>query len=44
MEQDQKITLQRLAEECQRISNFRVDTAKINERDISDIHTIKNKP
>ena len=43
LEQNQKITLQSLAEECQRISNLRADTAKIEERDILNIHTIKNK-
>ena len=43
LEQDQKITLQSLAEECQRILNLRADTAKIEERDISNIHTIKKK-
>ena len=44
LEQDQKITLQSLAEECQHILNLRTDTAKIKERDVSNIHTIKNKP
>ena len=43
LEQDQKIVLQSLAEECQRILNLRADTAKIEERDISNIHTIKSK-
>ena len=43
MEEDQKITLQSLAEECQRILNLRADTANIEKRDISNIHTIKNK-
>ena len=42
-EQDPKITLQSLAEECQRILNLSADTAKIEERDISNIHSIKNK-
>ena len=32
LEQDQKITLQNLAEECQRILNLRSGTAKIEER------------
>ena len=36
-----KITLQSLTEECQRILNLRGDTAKIEERDISNIHTLK---
>ena len=44
LEQDQKITLQSLAENCQHILNLRADTAKIEERDISNVHTIKNKP
>ena len=44
LEQNEKITLQSLAEECQRILNLRDDTAKIEERDISNIYTIKNKP
>ena len=45
MEQDQKkITEQSVAEECQHILNLRADTAKIEEQDISNIHTIKNKP
>ena len=44
LEQDQKITLQSLAEECQRILDLGADTAKIEEQDISNIHTIKNKP
>ena len=43
LEQDQKITLQNLAEECQHILNLRADAAKIEERDISNIHTIKKK-
>ena len=43
LEQEQKITLQNLAEECQRLLNLRVDTAKIEERDISNIHAIKKK-
>ena len=42
--EDQKITAQSLAEKCQRILNLRADTAKIEERNISNIHTIKNKP
>ena len=42
--QDQKITLQSLAEEYQCILNLRADIAKIKERDILNIHTIKNKP
>ena len=44
LEQDQKITLQSLAEENQHILNLWADTAKIEERGISNIHTIKNKP
>ncbi len=36
MEQDQKITLQSLAEACQRILDLGADTAKIEERDISN--------
>ena len=44
LEQDQKITLQSLAEEYQHILDLRADAAKIEERDISNIHTIKNKP
>ena len=43
LEQDQKITLQSLAEECQCILNLRADTAKTKELDISNIHSIKNK-
>ncbi len=44
LEQDQKkITEQSLAEECQYVLNLRADTAKIEERDISNIHSIKNK-
>ena len=43
LEQDQKISLQNLAEECQRILNLRADTAKIEERDISNIPAIKKK-
>ena len=31
LEQDQKITLQNLADECQRILNLRADTAKIDQ-------------
>ena len=41
LEQDQKITLQSLAEGCQCILNLRADTTKIEERDISNIHSIK---
>ena len=44
LEQDQKIALQSLAEECQHILNLRADTTKIEEWDISNIHIIKNKP
>ena len=44
LEQDQKVSLQSLAEECQRIFNLRADTAKIEERDILNIHSINNKP
>ena len=44
LEQDQKITLQSLAEKCQCILNLGADTAKVEERNISNIHTIKNKP
>ena len=44
LEQDQNITLQSLPEDCQRILNLRADTAKIEERDFSNTHTIKNKP
>ena len=44
LERDQKITLQSLAEEFQRILNLKADTAKIEEQFISNIHTIKNKP
>ena len=40
LEQDQNITLQSLAEECQHILNLRADTAKLEERDISNIYTI----
>ena len=43
LEQDQKITLQSLAEECQHSLNLRADTAKIEEWDISNIHSIKKK-
>ena len=43
LEQDQKITLQSLAEECQRILNLRADTEKIEERVISNIYSIKGK-
>ena len=44
LEQDQKITLLSLAEECQHILNLGAYTAKTEEWDISNIHTIKNKP
>ena len=44
LEQDQKITLQNLVDECQLISNLRTDVAKIEEWDISHIHTVQNKP
>ena len=43
LEQDQKLILRSQAEECQRILNWRADTVKIEDRDISNIHTIKNK-
>ena len=43
LEQDQRITLQNLDEECQRILNLRADTAKIEKWDISNIHSIKNE-
>ena len=39
LEQDQKITLQSLAEECQHILNLRADTATTEEQNISNIHT-----
>ena len=44
LEQDQKITLQNLTDVCQRILNLRADTAKIEARDISNIHAVQNKP
>ena len=44
LEQDQKITLQNFVDECQCILNLRVGTAKIEERDISHIHAVRNKP
>ena len=44
LEQEQRITLHSLAEECQHVLNLRADTAKIKEWDLSNIHTIKNKP
>ena len=44
LEQDQKITLQNLMDECQRILNLRADMAKIEEQDIFHIHAVQNKP
>ena len=44
LEQDQKITLQNLADESQHILNLRADTVKIEEQDISHIHAVQNKP
>ena len=39
-----KVTAQILTEECQRILKLRSAITKIEERDISNIHKIKNKP
>ena len=44
LEQDQKITLQNLVDECHSILDLRADTAKIEESDISHIHAVRNKP
>ena len=44
LEQDPQLTVQKIAEECQRIVNLRHDNAKIEERDISHIHTVKQRP
>ena len=43
LEQDSKLPLQNIAEECQRIINLRYDAAKIEERDISHIHDVKDE-
>ena len=43
LEQDLKLTLKNIAEECQRIINLRHDTAKIEERDTSHIHCVEKK-
>ena len=44
LEQDQKITLQNLADVCQHILNLRADMVKIEDQDISHIHAVWNKP
>lgn len=43
LKQDPKLTLKKLAEEYQRILNWRHDTAKIQERDISQVQTAQPK-
>ena len=42
LEQDSKLTLQNIAEECQRIINLRHDTVKLK-KDMSHIHSIEKK-
>ena len=44
LDQDQKIRLQNLAGERQRILDLGADTAKIEERNISHIYAVQNKP
>ena len=41
LEMDSKLTLQKIAEECQRMVNLKLDTARIDERDISQIYSIR---
>lgn len=41
LEQDQKITLQAMAEECQRIITLRHDMNKTEEKDCSQIHSCR---
>ena len=38
---DPKLTLQKVAEECQQIVNIKHNTARIEERDISQVHTVR---
>ena len=40
---DSKLTLQVVAKECERIMNLKHDTAKIQERDVFQIHSIHQK-
>ena len=35
-----KLTLPKIAEKCLRIVNIKLDTAKIEERDISHVHNV----
>ena len=42
-EQNPKIRLQMVEEECEPIENLRRDTARIEERDLSKINAIKQK-
>lgn len=43
LEQDPELTVQTVAEERQRILNLRIDTAKIEERDILQVQTVRRK-
>ena len=36
-----KLTLQKIAKECQRMVNLKQNTARIEERDISQIHSVR---
>ena len=40
LEIDSKLTLQKIAEECQRMVNLKLDTVRTEERDISQIHSV----
>lgn len=43
LEQNLKISLQMATEECKRIENLRRDTVKIDEHDVSNIQTVKQR-
>ena len=40
LEMDPKLTLQKIAEECQHIVNIKLDTVRIEERDISHVRNV----
>ena len=40
LETDPKLTLQKIAEECQGIVNIKLDTTRIEERDILLVHKV----
>lgn len=40
-EMDSKLTFQKIAEECQRIVNLKLDTLRIEKKDNSQVHSVQ---